>query len=231
MPDDVKEPVVTTTAPETKTFHAHLGESFRNDEEIKSLSKLDDLAAGYKNRGKELAELKTKVEGSVKPPTDKSTPEEIAAWNKIIGVPDDEKGYEIGGDKPTPVDTLLAKTLKESKAPKAVGKAVHEALVKFGADAEAQRIATEKAELEAATSELKKVFGNDHDRRLDAIRKTVMGGFDDKTWESFRATKFGNDVKFLTLLSDIGLDMSEGRYVKGAGGRETDLAKRLYAKK
>lgn len=229
MPDEVKPDV--TTQVETKSFHVHLGESFRNDDEIKSLAKLDDLAQGYKTRGKELAELKTKVEGAVKVPTDKSTPDEVAAWEKAIGVPEKEEDYYETAADAAPVDTLLRKVLKEAKAPKAVGSAVYKALKEYGAQAEILRQDTAKKESESAVAELKKTFGDDHDRRMEAIRKTVFNGFDDKTWESFRSTKFGNDTKFMTLLSDIGLDMSEGRYIKGVGTQKSDLASRLYGGK
>lgn len=223
-----EENVVVTAPTETKSFHVHVGEQFRNHDEIKGLAKLDDLAGGYIKRGEELKALQEATKGTVKIPTDKSTPEEVTAFKKAIGIPDSEDGYEIGVKEKTETDKLLLKTLIESGVPKSAGEAVYKVLAEVGAKAQIEAEKAQAARAQEAIAQLKKEFGDSYATDVAMIRATIFKGFDDKTWEKFGTSELGNDVAFMKLLRDVGRDISEGRYVRGTGVQAKSMADKMY---
>lgn len=70
----------------------------------------------------QISELKTELEGRVKIPGESATPEEKAAFNKAIGVPESVTGYEIEGD-----ESMLQSLLKAG-VPVGAAKAYHASL-------------------------------------------------------------------------------------------------------
>jgi hypothetical protein len=75
----------TTSAPE---WHQHIPEDLRGE---KTWEKYKDLPSALKS----LHHAEKKIGSTLQVPTDKSTPEEIAAFREKLGVPKDPKEYKV----------------------------------------------------------------------------------------------------------------------------------------
>lgn len=76
-------------------WRAALPDEYKEHEFVKDAQKPGDFVKKAIETKTERDALKTKMEGAIFKPTDKSTPEEREAYRKAIGVPDKPEGYEF----------------------------------------------------------------------------------------------------------------------------------------
>lgn len=89
---------------------------FENVKDVKTL--LNNYANAQRTISKGEAAFAEKTAGMVKVPTDKSTPEEVAAFRKALGVPDKPEAYELAIPDVTDADKAvygsIADTVKKT---------------------------------------------------------------------------------------------------------------------
>lgn len=110
------------------TFAEQLDGSLKNDERLSQWYKtqteagkkgtLSDLVNDHFLLGETHKSLQGEVEGRVKVPGEKSTPEDHAAFRKALGIPEAPDGYKLDRPKDMPegmeYDELLEKTFRET---------------------------------------------------------------------------------------------------------------------
>ncbi len=86
-----------------------LGPEYKSESSLQTVQTLQNLAKGYVEQRKMIGKRQS-------PPSENSTPEEIAAWRKVMGAPENEDGY--GSIKPEGVPDELwnAGLEKEARA-------------------------------------------------------------------------------------------------------------------
>ena len=90
----------------------------------KGVKDIDGLVKSYR-----VAEKSLRDGGRVKVPGEGAKPEEIAAWNKAIGVPEAVEGYEVKGPEGVPLNEPLIGALRESALKHGAPKGAFEGLV------------------------------------------------------------------------------------------------------
>lgn len=138
---------------------------------------VESLAKGFNG----LEQLLGKKAHAIVPPTEKSTPEEVAAYRKAIGVPESPEGYNLKPEQiPDGVtwDEATAKKAAELAHKHNVPAAAMQEFLKFDMERAAmmnQAAATMiDAQLEAGRAELQKVYGDKMPEKLELARRAAL---------------------------------------------------------
>jgi hypothetical protein len=195
-------------------WHDRFEGDLKGHPSLKVIGSVSDLAKAY-------VETKKMVGSKLEAPSEKSTPEQVAAFRKIVGAPDKPEGY-LGDAKTLRPETVpdgmwdpkaeaafLAIAHKHHLSPAAVrdiiahhGESVGQAFQQ-SAEAEQQHLAGQ-------LSELKKSWGNDFDANLNlASRVAQTVGLDPKTNPIFA------DAGVVQAFAKLGKMFSETSLVKG----------------
>jgi hypothetical protein len=161
--------------------------------------------------------------GRVKIPGDGSTPEEIAEFNKAIGVPDDAKGYVIAAPKDNdgndiPLDGELLDGLAASAHKHGAPKAAFEGLVGDFIQMQLDASAKFDGEQKAAADAVVKSWGAQATEKLAAIDRAAqaLGITRD---EMVAARNAWGAEKLMNRLVKLGEGMAEDVMITGGKGR------------
>ena len=138
---------------------------------------VESLAKGFNG----LEQLLGKKAHAIVPPSEKSTPEEVAAYRKAIGVPESPEGYNLKPEQiPEGVtwDDATAKKAAELAHKHNVPAAAMQEFLKFDMERAAmmnQAAATMiDAQLESGRAELQKVYGDKMPEKLELARRAAL---------------------------------------------------------
>ncbi len=157
-------------------------------------------------------------------PSEKSTPEEIAAFRAKLGVPSDAAGYEIKLPEgfPDPEFGKVAGPLMlKHGIPKAAAEGLMTDFVAQVAQGETDRVAAEQAEFVKQETALKTEWGADFDKNVEiAKRGMAKAGFSQDVIDQIESKAgFAGVVK---AMHTLGLAFGEGKFVEaGTDGSGT----------
>lgn len=164
-----------------------------------------DLARSYGELEKKIGQ---KTEGMVKMPTASSTPEELAAFHRSLGVPESPDAYEI-----TPPDFAeelgwnpeSLGPIKETAQKHGVTGAALNALIATQAEIEKAQYEEAVAEQEAAVTALRNEWGANFDRNVTLAKRAA-----DAAGIAADNPKL-NDPEILRAFANLGGKISEGQ--------------------
>jgi hypothetical protein len=200
--------VTNAPAPEVTEKPEWLPEKFwRNDKaDVESLSK------SYQG----LEQLLGKKANAIVPPSEKSTPEEIAAYRKAIGVPESPEAYNLKPEQlPEGVvwDDNVAKKAAELAYKHNVPAAAMQEFMKFDMEraalmnqAAAQMIETQ---LETGRAELQKVWGDKMPEKIELARRAAVTAGVDPTSQGFV------DPQVVKAIVNLAEKLSDDKLVAG----------------
>jgi hypothetical protein len=180
---------------------------WRNDKaDIESLSK------SYQG----LEQLLGKKANAIVPPSEKSTPEEVAAYRKAIGVPESPEAYQLKPEQlPEGVtwDDNVAKKAAELAYKHNVPAAAMQEFMKFDMEraalmnqAAAQMIETQ---LETGRAELQKVWGDKMPEKIELARRAAVTAGVDPTSQGFV------DPQVVKAIVNLAEKLSDDKLVAG----------------
>jgi hypothetical protein len=234
---------------ETLAKHASAGDKKAFDKELKRLERLgierpEQVYGLYR-------ELDNKLNGGglVKVPGKDATPEEVAAFNKAIGVPEKPEDLvaaiqldngAVVGDADKPVLEVFASAMHKAGATPKVMSAAVSAYYAHLAKVEADQADADDQTVRETTAKLKEELGPAFRREMGALKSlfdAAPGGGDDKNPESLYARVMtartpdgkllGNDIDFLNLMRTWRQDIRPFATVTedGAGGAKSAEAR------
>jgi hypothetical protein len=185
------------------------------DEDMHGKAKLSDYVRDMRNRREE---LKERMKTAVWKPGDGAKPEEIAAWNKALGVPDKPDDYEFGDVKI--LDEQGAKAFKALALKE--GLSVQQAKSIVGFEAERTRMAEAAREAESAKAKettlsfLKATYPNDWEAKLKQATSTATQFFGGPAMEIIERSGLGNQEWFVRGMVEVSKHFTEGGVPRGA---------------
>jgi hypothetical protein len=200
--------VTDAPAPEVTEKPEWLPEKFwRNDKaDVESLSK------SYQG----LEQLLGKKANAIVPPSEKSTPEEVAAYRKAIGVPESPEAYNLKPEQlPEGVtwDDNVAKRAAELAYKHNVPAAAMQEFMKFDMEraslmnqAAAQMIETQ---LETGRAELQAVWGDKMPEKIELARRAAVTAGVDPTSQGFV------DPQVVKAIVNLAEKLSDDKLVAG----------------
>lgn len=164
-------------------------------------------------------------------PTDKSTPEEIAAFRAKIGVPakPDEYGYKLPEgltedklDKAR-IDTWR-KELHEAGVPKAAAERIMTKYLSEEFAAGAQAKASHAKQLEQHELQIKQEFGAKFDEKVNFAQLAMREFGDEKLTQVLEETGLGSHPTVVKLFAQIGEKLADDKALGGGGGSGNSTA-------
>lgn len=173
---------------------------------------IEALAKSYQG----LEQLLGKKAHSVPVPNEKSTPEEVAAYRKAIGVPDSPEGYQLKPEQlPEGVvwDESVAKRAAELAHKHNIPAAAMSELMKFDMEraalmnqAAAQMI---EQQLESGREELQRVWGDKTGEKIELARRAALTAGVDPSSQGFV------DPQVVKAIVSLAEKLSDDRLVEG----------------
>lgn len=233
MPEDVNSPNPNESAnPDPNVSPSQQGQAgnlpplkemlppdLQSEKEFENYKDVASLAKAHLETKRYASKLRNE---KLSVPTDKSSPEEIAAFNKAIGVPDNPDGYEL----PVPelpegmqFDEEKTNKFKALAHSKGVPKAAFQALFnEYVADQKAQYEAQAKAVSdlrEKTTAEFKKLWGKDFDANLSKADQTGQKVFGAEFMKLLKDTGLNNHSTVIKGLFKLSEAVGEHSFVSG----------------
>jgi hypothetical protein len=242
MPEETTQPVVTdggTGAPvvtETpKPWLEQVEQSLRGNEALKDFNGPNDVVKGYLGQREELAALKGKLEGTIKPPGEGSTQAEKDAYYTALGRPEKPDDYEIKPSDGMPQNPELLGLFKNWAFELGFSKDQASGLSArwdsfMGKMAESQRAADTKALVEGQEA-LKKEWGAAYDANAETVKKAFTA-FKSESFNKFLETevemggtkiKIGNHPAIMAAFLDVGKKMLPDNAPPGSGTVVSDI--------
>jgi hypothetical protein len=200
--------VTDAPAPEVAEKPEWLPEKFwRNDK-----ADTESLAKSYQG----LEQLLGKKANAIVPPTEKSSPEEVAAYRKAIGVPESPEGYQLKPEQlPEGVtwDESVAKRAAELAHKHNVPAAAMQEFMKF--DMERAALMNQAAagmieqQLEAGRTELQRVWGDKMPEKIELARRAAVTAGVDPTSQGFV------DPQVVKAIVNLAEKLSDDKLVAG----------------
>lgn len=205
-------PTSTTDAPAQDSQPVEkpewLPEKFWRDDK----ADMEALAKSYQG----LEQLLGKKANAIVPPNEKSSPEEVAAYRKAIGVPDSPDGYKLKPDNlPEGVqfDEATAKRAAELAFKHNVPASAMQEFMKFDMERSAmmQQAAAGMidAQLEAGRAELQKVYGDKFGEKIELARRAAVTAGVDPSSHGFV------DPQVVKAIVNLAEKLSDDRLVEG----------------
>lgn len=155
--------------------------------------------------------------GRVKVPGEGAKPEEIAAWHKAIGVPEDAKGYEVKGPEGVELNAPLIDRLAGAAHQAGIPKAAFEATVSEFIQAQLDEAAEETKRQDGLAQDKLKEWGAKKDENLAHVTAGMRAlGLSGKDGAALRSA-LGAD-RALELMAKIGSGVAEDTLVTGGKG-------------
>lgn len=206
-PSDYPVTGVKPSSNEEKHWTDEIGDDYKDY--------VNDTIKSYKSPGEMLKAHKelTKLVRSkgLQPPTAESSEEEVAAWRKSLGVPENPDDYQAELPKEV-VEALGEDTLPGLKAKAhemGLTPSQYEQLAKSYAEAKESEHSAKREQILNRTEEAKQVlkaeWGNKMEGKLQDIGKLV-DGFEAKypgVWEEINNAGLANAPAFLKMLDDV----------------------------
>ena len=190
--------------------------SHRDYVKSKGFKDLDGLVKAYRSAEKGLHES-----GRIKVPGEGASAEDIAAFNKAIGVPDTPEGYQVtlpetngGLELDNDMIGKLAGIAHQAGLPKAGFEAVVNAYVAHQVD---EHIAEVKRQDDLTQAKIAE-WGADKDAKLADCQAAMRGLNIDRAMIAQLQNAWGSD-KALDFLAKIGGGIAEDRLITGGSGR------------
>lgn len=205
-----------------------LPDDLKGNPSLKVVGSIGDLAKSF-------VETKKLIGTKLEAPGENATPEQLAAWRKVVGAPEKAEGYLGDGVKTLRPDTV-PETLWDAEAEKGFLALAHKhhlppAAVKEIIGLHANSIAAavgksaeaETASLAAEGAKLRSAFGGEYEANMAlAARVAQTVGLDPKTHPIFTS------AETVQIFAKFGKLLSEDKLVKGeAGGINGSIQSRL----
>lgn len=161
--------------------------------------------------------------GRIKIPGEGASAEEVAAFNKAIGVPDDVKGYVITAPKDADgndleLDTALIDRMAESALKRGAPKAMFEGIVSDFIQAQLDDAAAADAQQRADAAAIVKSWGATSKEKLAAVDRAAAAlGFTSADMVAIR-NALGSE-KALNTFVKLGEGMAEDVLISGGRGK------------
>jgi hypothetical protein len=201
-------------------------------------SKFESFDAAVKSA----MELESKAGAALTPLTDKSTPEEIAAYHERIGAPKTADEYELtenkelsGTDMKAWKDKAFSLHLTREQAA-GLWKDASESAVKVLADFRAKESQARAQARTDTESTLKKEWGDNYGKQVDAFNRALSKYGDKDLLRDLDASGAGNKASIVRFLARIGAELQEDTAIRSQTGTtgpltEEKAASILYPKK
>lgn len=197
-------------------FSADSGEadtpSNRDWLKAKGFKSLDDVVKAHR-----AAEKAIHDKGGIKLPGEGAAPEEIAAFHKAIGVPDDAKGYEIKGPDGVRLNEPLLARLSEAAHKNGIPKAAFEGVVSDFINAQLDEAAQAEAKQKASIDAALKEWGANSNAKLAHVNAAARALELNGDQLAGLKNALGGDA--LKILARIGEGMAEDALLGGEGKR------------
>ncbi len=210
-----------------ESWTSSLPEELRKEAGLAKFKDISGLAKSY-------LEAEKRISGSVKLPTEKSTPEEVAAFYAKLGRPESADKYAVelstGENAQTPQIAALLTTAFDAGLTQKQTDAVLKYYDKLVSDYSEQSV----KHAEAARETLQKEWGKDFDANMN-FANVALHKFGEKyPAEMSRLSRdpaFANNPVILSLFSELGSRMQEGRSVSNESpiGFSTEKTNALQA--
>lgn len=193
----------------------HLPEQLRGHASLKTINSLPDLAKSY-------VETKAMIGKKFEAPGKDATPEQIAAWRRVVGAPEKTDGYYANTRSYRP--DSVPENMWDAESEKrflAVAHAHHlppaavKDILNFYGESVSQgfKISQQRhtAHLQEETASLRRTWGREYDANLSAAARVArIVGLDPKTHPIFTSSEV------VQAFARMGKLMSEDRLVTGA---------------
>jgi hypothetical protein len=173
---------------------------------------VESMAKGFNG----LEQLLGKKANAIVPPTEKSSPEEVAAYRKAIGVPESPEGYQLKPEQlPEGVtwDENVAKRAAELAHKHNVPAAAMQEFMKF--DMERAALMNQAAagmidaQLEAGRTELQRVWGDKMPEKIELARRAAVTAGVDPSSQGFV------DPQVVKAIVNLAEKLSDDKLVAG----------------
>jgi hypothetical protein len=200
--------VTDAPAPEVAAKPEWLPEKFWRNEK----ADIESLAKSYQG----LEQLLGKKANAIVPPNEKSTPEEVAAYRKAIGVPESPEAYNLKPEQlPEGVtwDDNVAKKAAELAHKHNVPAAAMQDFMRF--DMERAALMNQAAanmieqQLESGRSELQRVWGDKMPEKIELARRAAVTAGVDPTSQGFV------DPQVVKAIVNLAEKLSDDKLVAG----------------
>lgn len=194
---------------------------------------LRDLAGRYTtpaDLAKAVKDMRSELSQRIKVPGKKASEEEVAAYRKAIGVPEDASKYEFTlpeGKEATEADQAfqgkMAEVFHQAAISADQAKVLNEAWNEMTAAAEAEAARQQEAAREAAKKALDKEWGPDAKANGElAVRAFKnFGGTDDFLGLELKdGSLLGDHPEVMKVFAKVGRRMGEGQFIGAVGAEE-----------
>jgi hypothetical protein len=192
-----------------------LPEQLRGHASLKVINSLPDLAKSY-------VETKTMIGKKLEAPGKEATPEQIAAWRKVVGAPEKAEGYLANTRSYRP--DSIPETMWDSESEKRFLAVAHKHhlppgavkdIIDFYGDSFSNGMKVNQqrhtAHLQEETASLRRTWGREYEANLNAAARVAqIVGLDPKTHPIFTS------AEVVQAFARMGKLMSEDRLVTGA---------------
>ena len=228
-----------STQAQAPAWMAQLSKDLQGAEDLRSFSKIDELAVAFRKTSGEKEELAKKLEQASAIPS-KDAPKE--AWDKFysnLGRPEAPDKYQITreGDlaKIPPNEgwdqsfKALAHGLNLTASQ---ANTLYNKLGSLGLEAQKQAVAAADSASAQAKAELQKLWGREYDTKLEATRKAYTAFFGEKEAKMIDASGLGNSPAFMDKLAGLTKYMTNDRILVGSnsGSDPASVARLIFTK-
>lgn len=203
--------------PASLGWRAALPDEYKDHADVKTYQKPGDFVKSALEIKADRDALKTRLEGAIFKPGADAKPEDVAAYQKALGVPDDPKEYEFppveGVEHDEQMMEWARNTFKTANLSKEQAATISQAWDGFmGEMAKAQSEAAE-AGVKAATEALQKEWtGDTYNTNIEITKRgfqafeKIVPGFQEllDTVDVAAGVKLGNDPRMLKVFHAIG---------------------------
>ena len=192
--------------PPVVDWRAGLPEELRAEKSLESFKDIASLAKSYI----ETKRMVGQRQDVPKPPTKESTPEQVAAWRKALGVPDTPAGYlsagvvrpqsAADGNWDEQAESAFFGVMHGLHAPPAVVNAAMQFYAKLESDKQAAAV----RETQAAGQELRREWGPNYDASLGRANRAIQEFGGDGLIDLFATTGVGRHPLVVKAFAEIG---------------------------
>jgi len=199
-----------------------LPEDLKGNEAFTGFEKLGDFAQDYLSKKGTVSELEGKLSNSVAKLGENATQDEINAYYRELGAPEDAKGYELNKREAIEGlsyddnleaayrDTALNLGLSKQQASK-----LFDWYSEINESAFTNAQQTKETSLEESVENLKKSWGNEYDTKLEKTKKAIEEFGGDELRTLLDDSGLGNNPIMIEAFQKIGAAMSEDKFISG----------------